>query len=57
MLGQRNTDVPGTATSVAADADEQISTTVSTTVSAAPLAARERATVDLMNDSSLAARP
>jgi hypothetical protein len=46
MLGQRNTDVPGTATSVAADADEQTTTTVSTTASAALLATRERAPVD-----------
>jgi hypothetical protein len=46
MFGQRYTDVPGTATSVAADADEQTSTTASTTVSAAVLATRERASVD-----------
>jgi hypothetical protein len=35
MLGQRNVAVPGTATSVAADADEQISTTTVTASAAA----------------------
>jgi hypothetical protein len=38
MLGQRNTDVPGTATSVAADAGSEITTT--TTASAAMEATR-----------------
>jgi hypothetical protein len=38
LLGQRNTEVPGTATKVDADADEQISTT---TASAAIQATRE----------------
>jgi hypothetical protein len=41
LLGQRNTEVPGTATSVAPDADEPTRTTVNTTTSAAIQATRE----------------
>jgi len=41
MLAQRNTDVPGTATAVAPDADEPASTTANTTASAATQATRD----------------
>jgi hypothetical protein len=46
MFPQRNTDVPGTATSVAPDAAEPASRTANTKASAAVRATRKRALVD-----------